>query len=132
MRQRVGSWFIDRFVSFFLPRINPLIQRLLKSRVHWILNWYVVLLVVPGRKSGRVYEVPLAYHRGVNGSIEALTSPNGLWWKNLRGIEHMAVIFRGRRVESAKLDLVEHDVGAEVPGPGATGHWPARHRTVAT
>ncbi|RMF12225.1 MAG: DUF385 domain-containing protein [Candidatus Dadabacteria bacterium] len=72
-------------MSAFFIRINPLVIRLLRSRAHWPLSTKVGLLQYSGRKSGRRYETPVAWHRVGDAVVIALTERQGRnWWRNYR------------------------------------------------
>ncbi len=101
---------IDTVVPAVFPRLNPLFIRLMKSRFHALVGWYVVLIRFQGRRSGRSYEVPVSYHRHGN-LIEAMTNRKGLWWKNLRDVPEVRVLFKGVE-RRARLTVVED--GAEL------------------
>ncbi len=108
MRARFASWFMDTFVPAVFPRLNPMARWWLKSRVHFFVSWYVVLLCFSGRRTGRLYEVPIAYHCSRDGVIEAVTSTKGVWWRNLRGVQEISVVYRGA-VWRARVEVVVGD-----------------------
>lgn len=106
VRTGLAVFFTDTVVPAVFPRINPAFRWLLKSRLHWLASWYVVMICFPGRRTGRMYWVPVAFHRDREGVLEALTSPKGRWWRNLRGLATVNVVYRGR-MRSAPIELVE-------------------------
>ncbi len=107
-REGFAHWFMDTLVPALFPSVNPVARRLLKSRLHLLMSWWVVLVRFEGRRTGRVYEVPIAYHRAPNGTIESLTSRNGRWWRNLRGVPQATVYYRGGP-RTVALDVVDTD-----------------------
>ena len=107
LRLKFSAWFADTFVPAFFPRVNPLVRRLLRSRLHPLLGWYVVLLVFEGRRTGRHYEVPVTYNPAPDGTLEVVTSPRGRWWRNLDGAA-ASVVFKGKE-QPARVDVIVDD-----------------------
>ena len=82
-------------VPVVFPRINPLNLRLLHSRLHPLLSWYVLVFCFEGRRTGRQYEVPATYRRAPDGALEVLTSTRRGWWQNLDGNAGVTILYRG-------------------------------------
>lgn len=93
---------------------NALVRWLLRSRLHWLLSGQVVLLEVRGRRSGRVYLVPVNY-RPTEYGIAVMTYRGRKWWRNLRGVDRMFIYLRGKRVE-VRPELVLDDLDAIAQG----------------
>ena len=108
LRKKLGTWFVDAFVPAVFPRANPVARWILKSPLHGLISWYVVLLLFKGRWTGRRYEVPLAYHRAADGVVEAVTSSKGTWWRNLGSEQQISVVFRGTK-RPATIEVVRND-----------------------
>jgi deazaflavin-dependent oxidoreductase (nitroreductase family) len=89
---------------------NFFVRRLLRSRLHWLLSHEVVMLEITGRKSGRLYLVPVNY-RSFDGGVAAMTYRRRKWWLNLRGVDEIHIWLRGRRV-AARVELVTDDYEA--------------------
>ena len=102
---------MDTFVPAIFPWINPTARRLLRSLLHPISSWYVVVLKFRGRRTGRAYEVPLEFHRDAQGVIEAVTSREGRWWLNPRGQSRVTATIRGRE-QPVPVELVKDDADA--------------------
>jgi deazaflavin-dependent oxidoreductase (nitroreductase family) len=68
---------------------------LLKSPLHGVLSKNLLLLRFSGRKSGKRYELPVAYVRQGN-SIMIATKAK--WWQNLRGGAPVELRLRGKDV----------------------------------
>jgi hypothetical protein len=73
--------------------VNPVIRVLLRSPAHGLLSKQLMLLKVTGRKSGRVYTIPVGRHE-LDG--ELVVSAAGAWRHNLRGGAPVRVIVDGR------------------------------------
>ncbi|MBI4203168.1 MAG: hypothetical protein HY532_08670 [Chloroflexi bacterium] len=108
LRLKLASWFIDRVVPLVFPHLNPVTRWVLKSRLHFLISWYVILLRFEGRRTGKLYEVPVAYHRPGQGVIEAFTSRGGVWWQNFRSTSDIAIVFRGA-ARRARIEVVLDD-----------------------
>src|SRR5579862_7333209 len=73
--------------------INPLMARLLASRLHAYLGSdTLMVLSFRGRRTGRQLSFPIGYLQ--DGSSLTCYSPFG-WWRNLRGGAPVSVILRG-------------------------------------
>ena len=109
LRARFSQWFINTLVPTVFPRVNPLARWLLTSPLHPLASWYVMSLRFPGRRTGHAYDVPVVYHRGEDGVLEAITSRRGVWWRNLRGGADITVLLRGRDCRAC-VEVVEDDL----------------------
>lgn len=77
-----------------LKVVNALFRTILQSRLHRPLSKDLMLLHVRGRKSGRVYVVPVGRHEH-HGQLVA--SAGGTWRRNLEGGAPLDVTLDGRR-----------------------------------
>ncbi len=85
----VGQTVVSRVV-------NPVMVRLLRSRLHGLVSDGTLLLTVTGRRSGREYTFPVNYEQ--EDDRLSVTSTNTNWWKNLRdGGQTVEVVLRGER-----------------------------------
>jgi hypothetical protein len=74
--------------------INPSMKAILRSPLHGLLSGGLAILSFRGRKSGKQFSTPVAYHRLDEKSILVMTrSP---WWKNLRNGESVKLRLQGR------------------------------------
>jgi deazaflavin-dependent oxidoreductase (nitroreductase family) len=79
-----------------LRAANPLVLRLLRSRLHRLMSRDLFVLTVTGRRSGRRYTQPLSYVER-DGVLHCCTRPAAsAWWKNLRGGADVEIVLRGR------------------------------------
>ncbi|MCT7658404.1 hypothetical protein [Mycobacterium deserti] len=76
-----------------LRAVNPLVGRLLRSRLAGSLRRHLMVVNVTGRKSGRRYSIPLSAHR-IDGVLYALTS--AAWKNNFRGGADAEVVHDGK------------------------------------
>jgi len=49
---------------------NPVVKWILRSRLHRLLSAHLLLISVTGRRTGRVYTIPVGYH--LRGDIHAV------------------------------------------------------------
>ncbi|MFB6108511.1 MAG: nitroreductase/quinone reductase family protein [Haloplanus sp.] len=74
---------------------NPLARSVLRSRVHWVVSDWFVLVSYVGRRSGRRYTFPVAYHRLDGAIVVATPKRESNWWRNFREPRSCRVWLRG-------------------------------------
>lgn len=72
---------------------NPLAKWMLRSPLHGVMSWRLLLITFTGRKTGKRFTIPVAYMR--QGDV-LLIGAGGQWWKNLRNGGQIQVQVRGR------------------------------------
>lgn len=75
--------------------VQSLLMGLLRSPLHGLLSNNLLLISFSGRKSGKRYEIPVAY---VQDGPSLLIASRAGWWKNLSGGRPVELLLRGRRV----------------------------------
>lgn len=80
----MGKQFGNSFISF-----------LLRSPLHSLLSGSLLLITVTGRKSGQPHTTPVNYVR-VGNELLIVSSPDRIWWKNLRGSAPVRIRLQGR------------------------------------
>ncbi|MGB7818149.1 MAG: nitroreductase/quinone reductase family protein [Ornithinibacter sp.] len=95
---------------------NPVLSWLLSGRRRSAaVGRDLMLLHVTGRRSGRVYSTPVAYHRRPDGRLLVLTSSG--WRFNLRGRPTaVEVTLFGRRLPATAVLVEDPDAVADVYG----------------
>jgi hypothetical protein len=84
---------IDRVMQ----RLNPVVAWLLRSPLHRLLDWGLMLVTVTGRRSGRVYTIPVGYQRDGDALVVLVSKPSRKqWWRNYRERRPIGVWTRGR------------------------------------
>ena len=48
-------------MKFFFRMINPFVAWLLQSRLHGLISFQLMLLEITGRRSGRIFRIPVSY-----------------------------------------------------------------------
>lgn len=73
---------------------NPFMKWLLRSSRHNSVSDKYLLITLTGRKSGKVYTIPVQYAQDGE-HLYIVTSESYTWWKNLRGGAPVQVHLRG-------------------------------------
>src|SRR3954454_565649 len=77
--------------------VNPLVRALLRSPLHRLLSRRLVLLRITGRRSGRIFELPVGYVRDDAGILVTVGAPERKqWWHNIDGPTPLTLVLRGR------------------------------------
>ena len=88
---------------------NPMMIWLLRSPLHGLISKSFMLVTYTGRRSGKMYTVPVNYVQ--NGPVLTVTSyRQRTWWRNLRGGAPLSVHLRGRDIQ-ATGEVIEDDEG---------------------
>ncbi len=99
MEQRVsGATFGNQFVA-----------SMLHSPFHFFISSRALVITVRGRKSGRVYSLPVNYLRRGD-LITIISQRRRTWWRNLRGGAPVTLLLQGRDVQGYGT-VVEDDKG---------------------
>jgi hypothetical protein len=86
-------------VDRVMQRLNPLVAWLLRSPLHPLLAWGLMLVTVTGRRSGRVYTIPVGYQRDGDALVVLVSKPaRKQWWRNYRERRPIGVCLWGRSV----------------------------------
>jgi hypothetical protein len=83
--------------------MNPLVRIALRSPLHRLLDGFLVILHVTGRRSGHQYDIPVGF---VERDDNLLVFTQHRWRRNLRGGADVQVTRFGRRA-SMRADLDE-------------------------
>jgi hypothetical protein len=86
-----------KFMSSFA---NIIVRPLLRSRLHSLISQHVMLITFTGRKSGKVYTIPVGYVRA-DEAILTSTLRSNRWWKNLCGGAPVTLYLQGRELKGS-------------------------------
>ena len=93
--------------------INALLKAVLRSSLHPLFSEKVLLLTFAGRRSGRLYTVPLSYI-GNGPSLVCFTCKSwSVWWKNLQGGTPVRIRLRGRELGGRALAITRGETMTE-------------------
>ena len=82
-----------------MQRLNPGVAWLLRSPMRRLLDWGLMLVTVTGRRSGRVYTIPVGYQRDGDAIVVLVSKPSRKqWWRNYRERRPIGGWLRGRAV----------------------------------
>jgi hypothetical protein len=87
--------------------LNPLMRALLRSPFHGLLSGMLMLLSYTGRKSGKVYTIPIGYF--VWGTDELMAFSTARWWTNLRDSTPVTLLLKGQRLEAVPTVIHERE-----------------------
>ena len=73
---------------------NPIMRCLLRSPLHFTVSKNTMLMTYTGRKSGKVYTVPMNY-LDIEGVLYTINSRERTWWRNLRGGAEVTLRLKG-------------------------------------
>ena len=104
---------MPRWLRLLIKLQNPMMRWLLRSRWHGLVSKLYVLLSVTGRKSGKVYHVPVQYAQQGD-TLLILTSAEYVWWRNLQGGAPIQVHLRGKQYAAQAEAFRETDIVADI------------------
>ncbi len=104
---------MPRWLRLLIKLQNPMMRWLLRSRWHGSVSKHYVLLSVTGRKSGKVYHVPVQYAQQGD-TLLILTSAEYVWWRNLQGGAPVQVYLRGKQYAAQAEAFRQADAVAQV------------------
>ncbi len=102
--------------------MNPVMRRLLRSRLHRPMSGQLMLLEYTGRLSGRTYVIPIGYFAWDGGSVLSVSSTR--WWKNLRDGRPVSVLVRGVRHAAVPMVIESAESRADLLAEFAQRYGP--------
>ena len=91
--------------------VNPIVVIMSKTLLHWCFSHQVMVLHFSGRRSGKLYAIPVSYLR-ISGESESrilcMTDARGVWWKNLQDTDLVTATVRGKQI-SARVKVEAQD-----------------------
>jgi F420H(2)-dependent quinone reductase len=89
-----------------MQRLNPAVARLLRSPLRPLLEWGLMLITLTGRRTGRVYTIPVGYQRDADALVVLVSKPSRKqWWRNYRERRSIDVWCRGRAASGHAIVL---------------------------
>jgi hypothetical protein len=80
-------------------RLRWVVAAILSSPFHWPLSCILMLLGITGRKTGRRYTIPVAYHQADDAIIVMVAdAAHRSWWRNFREPGPIELHLRGSTV----------------------------------
>jgi hypothetical protein len=122
-RSRVGEQ--RRPPVWVLRTFNPVVRTVLQSPLHSLLSGRLLLLRFTGRRSSRVYTVPIGWFSWDRGAFSISARS---WWVNLTDERPVQLLVRGRWVEAVPRVASEPREVADLLGEFATRKGPKAAR----
>lgn len=95
-----GDVDVDRWTT----RANAAVVWVLRSPLHPLVSWGLMLVTVTGRRTGRVYTIPVGYQRDGDALVVLVSWPaRKQWWRNYRERRPIEVGLRGRTIAGHAL-----------------------------
>ena len=88
--------------------MNPIMKGLLRSPLHRLLSGTLMLVAYKGRKTGKLYTIPIGYF--VWGQGELISFSSARWWINLRSSPSVALLLKGHRVQAIPTVIEQREV----------------------
>jgi hypothetical protein len=73
---------------------NPIMRWILRSPLHFTVSKNTMLMTYKGRKSGKIYTVPMNYLDS-EGVLYTISSRERTWWRNLLGGAEVTLRLKG-------------------------------------
>ena len=88
--------------------INPIMRTILRSPLHGIISNGLSLITFTGRKTGKQFSTPAAYHWIDDNTVMFMTrSP---WWKNFQNGETIQIRIKGKSYSVTPELILDKDV----------------------
>lgn len=94
------------------PSVNTFVKFILRSPVHGLISKNILLITYTGRRSGKMYTIPVGYSQN-DGRVIIFTHHS--WWKNLSGGSAVTLTLRDREVQEL-AEMVAEDKQAIAAG----------------
>jgi len=88
---------------------NRVIPHILRSPLHRLLSGKLMLITFVGRKTGRVYTIPVTY---LQTGATILVFSDQRWWRNLRSGTPVTLLLRGRAVRGLAVPVEDGETVA--------------------
>lgn len=82
--------------QIFFRLVNPLTRAIARSPLHPLISDNIVVLIFPGKKSGRIYSIPVSYLETSDKEMVCLTDRPYIWWRNLINNKNIQILLRGK------------------------------------
>jgi len=90
--------------QIFFRLVNPLTRAISRSPLHPLISDNIVVLTFPGKKSGRIYSIPVSYLETSDKEMVCLTDRPYIWWRNLINNKNIQILLRGKLL-NAKVEV---------------------------
>jgi hypothetical protein len=104
--------------QIFFRLLNPLTRAIAKSPLHKIISRNIIVLIFPGKISGKTYSIPVSYLKSTDKELFCLTEKEYIWWRNLIDYNTIQILLEGKLlnanigVESENSNLIAEKIKA--------------------
>ncbi|NRB39556.1 MAG: hypothetical protein HRU20_13970 [Pseudomonadales bacterium] len=84
--------------------LNPTMNKLLRSPLHFIVSKRLMAIEYTGVKSGKKFSVPVSYFKK-DAYIYCLT--DGKWWNNFKSEQDVTLILQSKSITSSAIALTD-------------------------
>ena len=91
----------------FFPLINRAMKVLLDSPLHGLMSNSVLTIRFTGRRTGRVWSLPVRYLREDGGGLFCLTSRDAAWWQNFLEPTPVELQLAGERLAAVARSVTD-------------------------
>ncbi|OUJ18206.1 putative flavin-nucleotide-binding protein [Methanonatronarchaeum thermophilum] len=96
--QKTG--LLHHIIWFETKIFNPIIKKILTSKLHWPLSKKFMLITYKGHKTGEKYTTPLYYREKTN-TLFVLTMKDGVkWWRNFKKQHPVTIQYKGKKIKT--------------------------------
>ena len=93
--KKIKIALMDGYQIFF-RLVNPITRAITRSPLHPLISDYIVVLIFPGIKSGRIYSIPVSYLETSDKEMICLTDRPYIWWRNLINNKNIQILLKGK------------------------------------
>jgi len=90
--------------------INPTMKAILRSPFHGVLSDGLSIVTFIGRKSGKKFSTPVAYHFVDNDDKKLMFTTRSPWWKNFQNGETIQIRIKGKTYDATPEIIHDNDV----------------------
>jgi hypothetical protein len=81
--------------------LNPITIAIANSPLHFLISHSILVLKFKGVKSGKNYAIPVSYIKVGDNQVCCVTDRPNIWWRNLKNITEIDIMFKGCSVKTA-------------------------------
>jgi hypothetical protein len=100
--------------QIFFRLLNPFTRAIAKSPLHTIISRNIIVLIFPGKISGKIYSIPVSYLKSTNKELFCLTEKEYIWWRNLIDYNTIQILLEGKLLNAeVEVEFENDDLIAE-------------------
>jgi hypothetical protein len=100
--------------QIFFRLLNPFTRAIAKSPLHTIISRNIIVLIFPGKISGKTYSIPVSYLKSTDKELFCLTEKEYIWWRNLIDYNTIQILLEGKLLNAeVEVEFENDDLIAE-------------------